>query len=92
MKFYSELSALENVGIDLESTTALLSAVAEAVENMQAKHIQLALWNIEKQLQDLDDRFQVDFQYLWETVKEDEEKEVKKDEKPKKKSKSKKSV
>lgn len=72
MKHYQELTDVENVSIALESITSLLSAVVEATESLQKQTLQTALWNIEKQLKDLDTEFQIKFQNLWEVIRNEE--------------------
>ena len=50
MKYWTELMELENASIDLESAVATFKAVNCAIQELSAEEMQLAYWNIEKQL------------------------------------------
>ena len=87
MKYYQELTAIENVSIDLESLLAVMIAVTEATPSMSTEKVQMAMYNIENQLTELDLVFKNRFIDLWDVIKEDSIKEEKIENKKPKKSK-----
>ena len=87
MKYYQELTAIENVSIDLESLLAVMIAVTEATPSMSTEKVQMAMYNIENQLTELDLIFKNRFIELWDVIKEDSIKEEKVENKKPKKSK-----
>jgi|TARA_R110000822_G_scaffold135402_6_gene272995 hypothetical protein len=87
MKYYQELTAIENVSIDLESLLAVMIAVTEATPSMSTEKVQMAMYNIENQLTELDLVFKNRFIELWDVIKEDSIKEEKVENKKPKKSK-----
>ena len=87
MKYYQELTAIENVSIDLESLLAVVIAVTEATPSMPTEKVQMAMYNIENQLTNLDSVFKNRFIDLWDVIKEDSVKEGKVENKKPKKSK-----
>ena len=87
MKYYQELTAIENVSIDLESLLAVVIAVTEATPSMSTEKVQMAMYNIENQLTELDLIFKNRFIALWDVIKEDSIKEEKVENKKPKKSK-----
>jgi len=87
MKYYQELTAIENVSIDLESLLAVVIAVTEATPSMPTEKVQMAMYNIENQLTNLDSVFKIRFIDLWDVIKEDSIKEGKVENKKPKKSK-----
>jgi hypothetical protein len=87
MKYYQELTAIENVSIDLESLLAVVIAVTEATPSMPTEKVQMAMYNIENQLTELDLVFKNRFIELWDVIKEDSIKEEKVENKKPKKSK-----
>jgi hypothetical protein len=87
MKYYQELTAIENVSIDLESLLAVVVAVTEATPSMPTEKVQMAMYNIENQLTNLDSVFKNRFIDLWDAIKEDSIKEEKIENKKPKKSK-----
>ena len=87
MKYYQELTAIENVSIDLESLLAVVIAVTEATPSMPTEKVQMAMYNIENQLTELDLVFKNRFIDLWDVIKEDSIKEIKVENKKPKKSK-----
>lgn len=87
MKYYHELTAIENVSIDLESLLAVMIAVTEATPSMSTEKVQMAMYNIENQLTELDLVFKNRFIELWDVIKEDSIKEEKVENKKPKKSK-----
>lgn len=87
MKYYQELMAIENVSIDLEGLLAVVIAVTEATPSMPTEKVQMAMYNIENQLTNLDSVFKNRFIELWDVIKEDSIKEEKVENKKPKKSK-----
>jgi hypothetical protein len=87
MKYYQELMAIENVSIDLEGLLAVVIAVTEATPSMPTEKVQMAMYNIENQLTNLDSVFKNRFIDLWDVIKEDSIKEEKIENKKPKKSK-----
>jgi len=87
MKYYQELMAIENVSIDLEGLLAVVIAVTEATPSMPTEKVQMAMYNIENQLTELDLVFKNRFIELWDVIKEDSIKEEKIENKKTKKSK-----
>jgi hypothetical protein len=87
MKYYQELTAIENVSIDLESLLAVVVAVTEATPSMPTEKVQMAMYNIENQLTNLDSVFKNRFIDLWDVIKEDSIREGKVENKKSKKSK-----
>lgn len=72
MKYWTELMELENASIDLESVVATFKAVNCAIHELSAEEMQLAYWNIEKQLVNLQERISSDVQELFDTIRNDE--------------------
>lgn len=72
MKYWTELMELENASIDLESAVATFKAVNCAIQELSAEEMQLAYWNIEKQLVNLQERISLDVQELFDTIRNDE--------------------
>ena len=87
MKYYQERTAIESVSIDLESLLAVMIAVTEATPSMSTEKVQMAMYNIENQLTELDLVFKNRFIELWDVIKEDSIKEEKVENKKPKKSK-----
>ena len=73
MKYWTELMQLENASIELESAVATFKAVNCGIHQLSAEEMQLAYWNVEKQLVDLQERIAADFQNLFETIRDDDE-------------------
>ncbi len=79
MKYWTELMQLEDASIQLESAVTTFKAVNCAIDQLSTEEMQIAYWNVEKQLIDLQERIAADFQNLFETIRDDD--------KPKKKGK-----
>lgn len=79
MKYWTELMQLEDASIELESAVTTFRAVNCAIDQLSTEEMQIAYWNVEKQLIDLQERIAADFQNLFETIRDDD--------KPKKKGK-----
>jgi hypothetical protein len=74
MKYWTELMQLEDASIQLESAVTTFKAVNCAIDQLSTEEMQIAYWNVEKQLIDLQERIAADFQNLFETIRDDEPK------------------
>jgi hypothetical protein len=74
MKYWTELMQLEDASIQLESAVTTFKAVNCAIDQLSTEEMQIAYWNVEKQLVDLQERIAADFQNLFETIRDDEPK------------------
>jgi len=74
MKYWTELMQLETASIELESAVTTFKAVNCAIDQLSTEEMQIAYWNVEKQLVDLQERIAADFQNLFETIRDDEPK------------------
>ena len=72
MKYWTELMQLEDASIQLESAVATFKAVNCGIHQLSTEEMEMAYWNIEKQLTDLQERIAADFQNLFETIRDDE--------------------
>jgi hypothetical protein len=73
MKYWTELMQLEDASIELESAVTTFRAVNCAIDQLSTEEMQIAYWNVEKQLIDLQERIAADFQNLFETIRDDDE-------------------
>jgi len=73
MKYWTELMQLEDASIQLESAVTTFKAVNCAIDQLSTEEMQIAYWNVEKQLIDLQERIASDFQNLFETIRDDDE-------------------
>jgi hypothetical protein len=73
MKYWTELMQLESASIELESAVTTFKAVNCAINQLSTEEMQLAYWNVEKQLVDLQERIAADFQNLFDTIRDDDE-------------------
>lgn len=71
MKYYTELSNLESVLINLEGVVAVVDSLTTACLEMDEKRVQAALFNVLRQLEEHDSNFQNYFQVLHETIRDD---------------------
>jgi len=82
MKYWTELSRIEDSIIRLETMRSLFSVMASGAEESSAEDVRSALWYVEGSLTDIHRELRSDFNDLWEVVKyadeEDEEKKEKK--------------
>ncbi len=79
MKYWTELSKIEDSIIRLETMRSLFSVMASGAEESNAEDIRNALWYVEGSLTDIHRELRSEFDELWEVVKNDvEEKEEKK--------------
>jgi len=73
MKYWTELMQLEDASIELESAVTTFRAVNCAIDQLSTEEMQIAYWNVEKQLIDLQERIAADFQNLFETIRDNDE-------------------
>jgi hypothetical protein len=74
MKYWTELMQLEDSSIQLESVVATFKAVNCGIHQLSAEEMEMAYWNVEKQLVEIQERIAADFQNLFETIRDDEPK------------------
>lgn len=72
MKYWTELMQLEDASIQLESALATFKAVNCGIQELSAEEMQLAYWNVEKQLVNIQEQIATDVQNLFETIRDDE--------------------
>ena len=72
MKYWTELMQLEDASIQLESAVATLKAVNCGIEELSTEEMQLAYWNVEKQLVNIQEQIAADVQNLFETIRDNE--------------------
>lgn len=72
MKYWTELMQLEDASIQLESAVATFKAVNCGIQELSAEEMQLAYWNVEKQLVNIQEQIATDVQNLFETIRDDE--------------------
>jgi len=84
MKYYSELSNLESVLINLEGVVEIVDSLTTSCLEMDEKKVQAALFHVLRQLEQHDSNFQLTFQVLFDTIRDDTHEENK----PRKKRKS----
>ena len=63
---------LEDASIQLESALATFKAVNCGIQELSAEEMQLAYWNVEKQLVNIQEQIATDVQNLFETIRDDE--------------------
>jgi hypothetical protein len=71
MKYFSELSRIEDSIIRLETMRSLFSVMASGAEESSPDDIRNALWYIEGSLSDIHNEMRNEFDALWETVREE---------------------
>jgi hypothetical protein len=72
MKYWAELMQLEDASIQLESAVATFKAVNCGIQELSTEEMQLAYWNVEKQLVNIQEQIAADVQNLFETIRDDE--------------------
>lgn len=73
MKYYSELSKIEESLIQLDLYNSLASVLSSSVESesVQSKDFQNTLYILTDNLQTISQKLDEDFQELWEVVRQD---------------------
>jgi len=74
MKFYSELSKLEDNIIRLDTVQSMLKIVADGVMSSQEQDVQHSLWFITDEIEDINEKASRQFYDLWNVVREDSKK------------------
>ena len=72
MKYYSELSNIETQIIRLSAMSSVLRVISIGAEQANTEDIRNALWYIEGSIEDIHDSLNVQFNELWEVVRDDE--------------------
>lgn len=77
MKYYSELSKIEDSLIQLDLYNSLASVLSNSVESesVQSKDFQNTLYILTDNLQTISQKLDEDFQELWEVVRQDSSEE-----------------
>ena len=71
MKYWTELSRIEDSIIRLETMRSLFSVMASGAEESSPEDVRNALWYVEGSLNDIHNELRSDFDTLWETVREE---------------------
>ena len=72
MKYYSELSNIETQIIRLSAMSSVLRVISIGAEQANTEDIRNALWYIEGSIGDIHDSLNVQFNELWEVVRDDD--------------------
>ena len=72
MKYYSELSNIETQIIRLSSMSSVLRVISIGAEQANTEDIRNALWYIEGSIEDIHDSLNIQFNELWEVVRDDD--------------------
>ena len=72
MKYYSELSQIETQIIRLSSMSSVLRVISIGAEQANTEDIRNALWYIEGSIEDIHDSLNIQFNELWEVVRDDD--------------------
>jgi hypothetical protein len=74
MKFYSELSKLEDDIIRLDTVQSMLKIVADSVMSSQEQDVQHSLWFITDEIENINEKVSQQFYDLWNVVRDDSRK------------------
>jgi hypothetical protein len=72
MKYYSELSNIETQIIRLSAMSSVLRVISIGAEQANTEDIRNALWYIEGSIEDIHDSLNIQFNELWEVVRDDD--------------------
>ena len=72
MKYYGELSNIETQIIRLSAMSSVLRVISIGAEQANTEDIRNALWYIEGSIEDIHDSLNVQFNELWEVVRDDD--------------------
>jgi hypothetical protein len=78
MKYWTELMQFENALIEFESVYNTLKAVNCGIHQLSTEEMELALWNVERQMDNLNSRLKSDFNVLFDTIRGEDEQPKKK--------------
>lgn len=73
MKYWTELMQFENALIEFESVYNAFKAVNCGVQQLTADEMELALWNIERQMEHINAKLKSDFEVLFDAVRGEDE-------------------
>jgi hypothetical protein len=74
MKYYSELSKLEDNIIRLDTVQSMLKIVADSVMSSQEQDVQHSLWFITDEIENINEKVSQQFYDLWNVVRDDSRK------------------
>jgi hypothetical protein len=77
MKYYSELSKIEDSIIRLECISSMMRVVASGVPNTSMEDASNVLWHLSGSIEDIHAKLQSDFTEVWELISNDEPKKKK---------------
>ena len=72
MKYYSELSNIETQIIRLSAMSSVLRVISIGAEQANTEDIRNALWYIEGSIEDIHDSLNIQFNELWEVVRDED--------------------
>jgi hypothetical protein len=76
MKYYSELSKIEDSIIRLECIESMLRVVASGIPSTNLEDASNALWHLSGSVEDIHKNLRNDFDELWEIVRDEETKDL----------------
>jgi hypothetical protein len=76
MKYYSELSKIEDSIIRLECMESMLRVVASGIPSTNLEDASNALWHLSGSVEDIHKNLRNDFDELWEIVRDEETKDL----------------
>lgn len=71
MKYFKELTEIENCSIDLEILTSLVKVCSDGIENGSIKDIQNTFIHLKQSLTKINDDLRENFNILWNEVREE---------------------
>lgn len=74
MKYYAELSKLEDNIIRLDTIQSVLKIIADGVLCSQEQDVQHSLWFILDEIEDINEKVSEQFYQLWNNVRDDSRK------------------
>lgn len=72
MKYWNELIAIEEQSIRLESLTALVTVVANGIDNSSKSEVDNAIWHITGALEDINEKLKYAFSNCFDAVRDGE--------------------
>jgi hypothetical protein len=73
MKYYSELSKIEDSIIRLECISSMMRVVASGIPSTNLEDASNALWHLSGSVEDIYTKLQSDFTEVWELIGNDED-------------------
>jgi len=73
MKYWSELSRMENQIIRLETMSSVLRVISIGAEQANSEDVKNALWYIEGSIEDIHTNLRSEFDDLWDTIRDEPE-------------------